>query len=313
MEFHQPPQSRRDVVSRALAQRQQIPEQALRRHDVQHPARGLYAPAGLLATEWDQAAAWARSQPGITINSLTAARYWGFRLPRRHRESHSVHLNRGRRFARLRREGITATHHEYQEGDTVVVERDLRVTSPLRTLYDLLPLLTGWEFIAAAEGLVNVHERGYDTLDRRLATLSELLEFPRRHPGARGIRRFAQLSERVRVGSDSVQETYLRLDCEDHGIEDLIPGYAVYDDDGNLLFQSDLAHRASRTSVQYEGLHHALPEQLRRDVERARRTHATAWHEVRVTYADTQTTQMLNGQRASTAVALIWHAIHRND
>ena len=304
------PLSNPDVIARTTALARGISESRLRHPTVQHPMRGLHSPSSS-STEWDMAAAWARHRPGITVNSLTAARYWGFRLPLNLQVPELIHLNRSPTSGQIRRTGIIATQHTYLPEEVREVEPGVTVTSPVRTLYEIMAHLPDRPLIAAADGLVNHHDRGYDVLDRRLATLPELHAYPRLRRGARGIRRFGRLMQRVRVGSDSVPETILRLACEDHGIDDLVLGHAVYDDDGRLLFQSDLAHLPSRTSIQYEGKHHSSPEQMRRDIERTRRTLSAGWKEVRVSSTDLQQHVVWNKTWMPRAVALIAEAITR--
>lgn len=173
--------------------------------------------------------------------------------------------------------------------------------------------ITAWDLVAAGDGLLNTHADGYDVGRPPLCTPEDLRRYLRAHRGARGIRAFERAVSRMRPGSDSPPETFLRLACEDHGIDGLVPGLAVRDARGLLAFQADLALPRLRLSIQYEGAHHDRPQQVRRDVERARRTAEAGWIEVRITAADLREAVWCAGSRMPRAVAIILRAIRDHD
>lgn len=202
------------------------------------------------------------------------------------------------------------TRRRYAPEDLTTVA-GVRVTTPLQTLFELLPLLSPGAFVEAADGVLNTHEVGYDAGRPPQATLAEVAEFVHRHRGRRNIRRFAQAMERARPGSDSAPETRLRLLYDDHGIRHLVPGLAVFDERGVLQFQADLADEKHRISIQYEGGHHDAPGQAARDVRRARRTEELGWIEVRITKEDLTAQRWVDGVLLPVPVILYRRAVER--
>lgn len=181
-----------------------------------------------------------------------------------------------------------------------------------RTLFELLPLLSDVEFIIAVDGAICFHEAGYRAGIPPLCTLQQLWEFAERQAGRRGIRRFRQLLEEGRVGSDSAQESRLRLTLEEHGIQELEPGVVVLDENGDVAFQSDLGIKGAKLSIQYDSrLHHHDAAQIDRDMERTRRTEAVGWAETRVGSRDFRRGAKFRGMIFPACVVAVLTALER--
>lgn len=309
----EPPRADVDALTRAEARLRAIPQALLRRRSTVRREPGIYAPPGHEITAWDVVAALARAIPGSAINGLSAARHHGFRLPRHLQEDETPHLNTPPLRSPVRRRGLHNTQYAYAASDLTRTPEGLAVTTPERTLYEMSLRLGHEDLVAAGDGILNTHADGYDAGRPPLCTPEDLRRYVRAHRGARGIRAFDRAVARMRPGSDSRPETFLRLACEDHGIDGLIPGFAVRNTRGMLLFQADLALPRLRLSIQYEGAHHDRPEQVRRDVERARRTAEAGWIEVRITAADLREAVWCAGSRMPRAVAIILRAIRDHD
>lgn len=259
---------------------------------------------------WRTATALLNHSPGAVVNGFSAALRHGLRLPARLADPRTVSVNAPPGRTRLRRRGVVSTSHKYKEHQVVTdASTGHLLTSPCQTLLEILPELSNTEFIVAADGAVCFHQDGYFTRTPPLVSREDYRDFIGRSAGARHIRRFRDLFDRVRVGSDSAMETRLRLLLEDYGITGLHPGYTVRDG-ARIAFQADLALPHLRISIQYDSaLHHNDPTQVTRDIDRARRTESAGWVEVRVHAADLTRQEWHDGRLLPVAVARVLDAM----
>lgn len=143
------------------------------------------------------------------------------------------------------------------------------ITTPQRTFLDLGSVLSVRDLVKVADGLLNYHEhRASKPPELTLEELKEFIEDTQRMPGKN------KCSEALRyaaVGSDSVQETELRLVLQEHGITGLVPNAPVINEWGWVMFEPDLADFEYELSIQYEGSHHGDTRQMRKDEDRLRK------------------------------------------
>lgn len=102
----------------------------------------------------------------------------------------------------------------------------------------------------------------------------------------------------------------MRLLLEDHRVGEWITDHRLIGADGREVLP-DLWDEYSRTSVQYEGMHHSGPRQVHRDVARERATRSVDAAEVRVVAADLDALAPYRGQLVPRVVALVAAAVHR--
>lgn len=281
----------------------------VRSPDIEAAHWGIYVPTGAAVTPLDHARAVARLDQHTVICRVTAAQWMDARLPVRWQRAEQVHLARTGGKDRPRRSWVQGTRVEY--GPREVLVRDgVRVTTPARTFLDLAPLLDEEELVVIGDGFVCRHESGPLAGIPSLCSIEDIWAVLAAHPGYRGIRRARAAVDRLRVGSDSAPETRLRLRLEDLGITDLVLDFRLAAPDGWEVVP-DLWHGPSRCSIQYDGAHHADQEQMRRDVERARRTASAGAHEVRIMQRDMTILEEFRGLRLPRAVRLVVEAIER--
>jgi hypothetical protein len=103
-----------------------------------------------------------------------------------------------------------------------------------------------------------------------------------RHRGKPGIRTARRAVSRARVGSDSPQETRLRLALVDAGLpEPAVNQWIIHPVTGEPLHQGDLTYDDLRIDLEYEGEHHSDPGQVQRDIARSERLQSADWLELR--------------------------------
>ncbi|TDQ47064.1 hypothetical protein EV188_114152 [Actinomycetospora succinea] len=108
--------------------------------------------------------------------------------------------------------------------------RHLRLTSPLRTCFDLARTLHADEAVAVVDAVAARHG----------TTAEDLRLLAHHHPGVRGRRSVFPVADLMDHGSTSPGRTRVRLVLRRAGIDVPLAGRAVVDSDGELLGELDL-------------------------------------------------------------------------
>lgn len=167
----------------------------------------------------------------------------------------------------------------------VVVSEGRRLSSPARTWLDLARELSPAALIALGDQLIRIPRPEFEARSEPYATKGQLLELLRSHRKVKGVGRCKDALADMRVGSDSVPETLLRLSLIAHGFPE--PELQiVLDPDDPWSPSADQGYRDLRIALQYEGEHHASPEQALKDDWRDARFGRRGWATIRVTAAD---------------------------
>ena len=252
-----------------------------RRSDLEAAGRGLRRRRGSPPDPLQTAIAHARRDRSLVLSHNTAAAVWGIWLP--HGGQVRPHLARVRPGAPPRVKG--AHGHRLRldpERHVITLGQDddaYSVTSPVRTWADLtasgLPVedlvVAGDSLLRRADGPRGSLPRGWrHPLASRTAMWQGAEEW-------RGLRRWSvmrEVLERVREGSDSPQETRLRLRLVEAGLPEpeVNPPVVLLRDALGRVLQStsvDLFYERARLAIQYEGEHHFThAAQYRRDMRR---------------------------------------------
>lgn len=215
------------------------------------------------------------------LASLSAARVWDAPLPPGPGSDWRIHVARRRGFSFPRRANVVG-HLLTFLPDEVVEHDGVRLTSPARTWLDLASVLPLEGLVAVGDHFVCAHGLEFPYPRQALCSLGELSSTAARHPGMRGVRLARTALELIRVGADSAPETLMRLALVDAGLPEPVLNHVVRDFRGMPSLWPDAAYPQWRIAIQYDGRHHAEPEQHLRDMERHDRTMALGWLEVRV-------------------------------
>ena len=155
----------------------------------------------------------------------------------------------------------------------------LRITTPLRTAFDLgrrLPLV---EAVVAVDALARVHGFRPDLL----------LNFAVRYPRARGVHGLPEVLGLADARSGSPPETRLRLLLVRSGLPWPRVQHPVLDDARRRAVWLDLAYPRHRVGVEYDGGDHLRPDRVVADIARHTRLVAAGWRVLRYTAREIRT------------------------
>lgn len=170
-----------------------------------------------------------------------------------------------------------SVHRSALAAEDVVTGDDgaVRLTSPLRTAWDVAALETVPTAVAMLDGMVRAGQVDLDAC-RRL------------HAGARGRWRTSRVGKvlpLVDPRSESPPESRVRVACVRAGLPVPVPQFVVLAH-GEFLGRVDLAWPEARLIVEYEGSHHFDELQIRRDDRRYERLVAAGWRVIRLSAVD---------------------------
>lgn len=244
----------------------------LRGRDLVRVARGVYSAVG---QDVDAVAAVARGlHAGQFFSHTTAARLHGLYLPRRLEAEATVHVTAFLPVAAPRARGIQG-HHADPGSVHVIMLGGIPVASAVDTWCALASVLTVAELVEMGDGLVR--------RVRPLATMVQLSDAVTRSAGRRGCRALRAAIDRVRPGTDSRQESRLRLLIVDAGLPEPMVNYEIRDRRGLFLALGDLVYPKWRILIEYDGAHHfATEQQGHHDVDRLDLLMADGWRTIRV-------------------------------
>ncbi len=242
-----------------------------------------------------------RVRPFIEVNERCAASHLtaaelGSLPARRQKEGPQVyHVIRPEGAAHLNRPHVIV-HRMKLYDDEVTVLNGIPLTTPERTWLDLAEMLSVDELVVAGDSCVRVPRREFEGRELPLCSLEDLQRMIDRHKGKRGIRKAREAITLIRVGSDSPQESLLRLSLVRAGLPEPELNVPIIDDAGACHHEPDMSYRKYKIGVEYEGEHHSDGTQIVRDIARSERYAALGWTEVRISQR-----HMLNDARAAVA------------
>lgn len=243
----------------------------LRRSDLHRPFRGIRATVAAESLA-ERARAYA---PRLTdhgfISHASAAALWGLPLPRA--VDLRVHVSQPHGTRAVRARGVVG-HHLVISPEELTILEGIPVTSPERTWCDL----AGW---VGLEDLIAAGDRVLWHRDR-LATLEQLGDMVRRHPGRRGRRDRCAALPLLSDRADSPPETKIRLRVVGSGMPTPLVNPVLRGPHGEWIGQPDLAFPEYREVLEYEGDGHRTDrEQWLSDLERVPRFEDFGWHVTR--------------------------------
>lgn len=213
-----------------------------------------------IATTW--------AGPDAVITGWSACRWWGcevlpepeppvqLSVPRRHR-----HPPAG---VEARRCSVRAVDVAYHLGE--------RLTSPLRTAYDLACSAPLADAVVAADALGRAWEFGGNALGAFVGLVGP----------HRNCRRVAQVARLTDPASESPRESRVRLRIVLAGLPVPVCQYVVLDG-RRFVARVDLAWPEWKVALEYDGHDHATDDRRGRDVDRADELRRLGWIVITVT------------------------------
>jgi hypothetical protein len=162
-----------------------------------------------------------------------------------------------------------------------------RVTTPLRTAWDLGRRLRLADAVAAIDALARIGR--FDP--------AMLLHGP---PGARGCRQLRHAVELANPLAESAMESLLRVLLVLAGLPEPTLQYCVYDNRGMMLARVDMAYPAARLALEYDGKVHFDDEHSRSDRRRDLLLDEVGWQTMRFTRDDVLLTPKDTARRVRT-------------
>ena len=228
-----------------------------------------------------------RVRPFIEVNERCAASHLTAAellvLPRRQQKGtpDMFHVIRPEGEAHLNRPHVIV-HRMKLFSDEVTTVDGIPVTTPERTWLDMAEMLTVDELVAMGDSCVRMPRPDFEDRDVPLCSLADLQRMIDRQKGKRGVRKAKEAIKLIRVGSDSPQETLLRLAVVRAGLPEPELNVPILGDDGLRHHEPDLSYRKYRIGIEYEGDHHGEEGQIVRDIARSEKYAALGWTEVRI-------------------------------
>ncbi|WP_246527662.1 hypothetical protein [Pseudarthrobacter albicanus] len=228
-----------------------------------------------------------RVRPFIEVNErcaashLTALGLLGLPGRRQKETSEMYHVIRPEGEAHLNRPHVIVHRMKLYEDEITVLD-GIPITTPERTWLDLAEMLTVDELVVAGDSCVRVPRAAFEGRDMPLCSIADLQRMIDRHKGKRGIRKAKEALRLIRVGSDSAQESLLRLAIVRARLPEPELNVPIIADDGSRHHEPDLSYRNYRIGIEYEGEHHGEEGQIVRDIARSERYSALGWTEVRI-------------------------------
>lgn len=155
-----------------------------------------------------------------------------------------------------------------------VVHGQWRLTTPLRTCWDLSSWLDTVEAVVFVDALAG----------RDLVTGDTLEIYGQRRKGAKGYVRFMKVVALMDPAAESAPESRLRVRLTLGGIAGLVAQFHVMRD-GSFVARVDLALPDAKIAIEYDGRWHASTTQLERDRLRLNRLLGAEWMVFHVTAA----------------------------
>ena len=167
----------------------------------------------------------------------------------------------------------TITHRlELPEADIVDID-GLRVTSPLRTAFDVGRTPPRWRAIGYLDALAAAIP----------IDLGQLAAFAQSQRGIRGVVQLRELVGLVDPTSESPGESSFRLFLHDVGLPKPQTQIEVFDDHGNFIARHDFGYAEHKIAIEYDGEeYHSTPHQLASDSARDVRSREQGWVVIRV-------------------------------
>jgi very-short-patch-repair endonuclease len=257
-----------------------VGETRLRGRDLDIPFRGVRAPAshGDLVARCRAYAV--RMRTAELFSHRTAVRLWGIPLSTDWALDEPLHVAVVAPFRASRGAGITG-HQLSDASIRCSTVNGLSVVDPVSAWLQLAGGSTLDELVVAGDHLVRIPARRNDPR-RPFCTVDELFERSAGFHG-RGAALARRSAELVREGSDSPQESRLRLALTRAGLPEPALNRELRTAEGGFVARVDMLYRHARVVVEYDGDQHRTDvRQYDRDISRIDELHALGYRVVRV-------------------------------
>lgn len=214
----------------------------------------------------------------VAFSHATAVDLWGIDRPRGLRRPDDLHILVPHAAARPQRKGVVA--HCGSLAGRRRARSGLPVVGMEQTWVQLAAELSPQELVVLGDAMLR--RRGPWTSVRQLTDA-----VARMAPGTRGVARAREALPLLRAGTDSCQETRLRLVLIAGGLPTPRVNEPVFASNGTFIALPDLSFPDDRVAIEYDGdLHRTDRSTWQRDVRRRRMLDAAGWAVISCTAHD---------------------------
>lgn len=189
-------------------------------------------------------------------------------MPLPGRDSETLHVSAAPPAREPRTVGVKGHRVRWDAEDLSTVD-GLPVTAPVAT----------WAHLAGSESEHSLVAVGDWLLARGIPKAA--LDAAATGYAGRGAVALRRAADRVRPGVESPRETTVRLVLVDAGLPEPALNWTLRSN-GLFVARLDMSYRDYRVAVEYDGRHHALEDQFRRDADRWRAIADADWILVRI-------------------------------
>jgi hypothetical protein len=279
-----PPELRGRVFTAEQASALGISRGRLRAGDILSLGGGLFVEAAAAPDPASFVAALASKAPGIWASHQTAARIHHLGLPDALELDPVIHVGRSKRLPAVRLTGVH-THRGMILRNELQWLDGLWVSTPARTWLDLSEVLSGPDLVALGDQVLRIPRAHFEGRWEAHTTAESLEALIATHPNKQGVVAARAALGLMRVGSDSVPETKLRLALVSAGLPEPELQIAL-DPHDPWSPQADMGYRESRIALQYDGRPHLERQQHASDILRDAQFIRARWRYFKYAAAD---------------------------
>lgn len=219
-----------------------------------------------------------RVVPGSVICHVTAAELLGLPVPDRHTwgGGAAVHVRVEPDAKRRSAKGLIV---HVRSGRPSIRHEGLILDWPVDVLLDLGGLLSHDELIACVDALGSRRRERLRLPIETIRTEAQALQAP-------GVRALRAAAAQARDWVDSPQETRTRLMLLRAGYEEPVTNHRVWDSVKRKECYLDLSYPERKIAIEYDGKHHFMPEQARKDHGKDAALHRGGWTVIRILAED---------------------------
>lgn len=221
-------------------------------------------------------------------------------------DPHAIHVTVKAR-KNLRRIDGFRFHHWSQNIDPIDIDELLSGVSPLQAICQMAQYLSLTDLVIVMDWMTCANE----TL--RICTHKELEEYIRSAGRFIGVSKCRAALNRSKPGTDSPQETLLRLAGEDYGLPAAIPNYRIFDHiSGTSELTVDIAYPDDHVVVEYDGRYHYTMDRWEHDLAKRNRLRALGYEPFVATHATLANEANRTEFLRMVASAIMEHRLHGN-
>jgi hypothetical protein len=248
-------------------------------------AHGLYATSSTANSFllWARAAI-AVCPEGSALCGATALRVWGVALPDALDSDRQIHVAVPAHGTPPQRAFLTA-HCVAGDHARVKVFDGMRVVAPVDAWIEVCPGLGAEDRVLVGDALMRY--------DRPLATPGEIEATLERWAGRRGVGQARGALALMRPGTESIQESRVRLAMVAAGLPEPDVSYVVRDGHARFVARVDMVLLGYKVIIEYDGAYHADERVRRKDAYRRRDLEALGFRVVVATARDAENPAVL--------------------